>query len=229
MTTEIKTRVSTDIEEIPLIKTDMHATARPLADRHIETIRLTKRLAVNDADGRTIYDTGEMPSHSFVAAFIQNLWSCFTRSNIRFTDIHGTPQLLTWWGFSQAQLLRLNSGAGDTRFGPVVGIGTATVSNHDTRLDIQIGHGTGVNQLLYGTTSLIGPTELAGALVITTQRTFVNHSAGTINVSECGVYCAGSRTDRPQFFCIIRDLVTPAIGVPIGHTLLLEYRILTRV
>ena len=229
MTTEIKTRVSTDIEEIPPIRTEMRATARPLADRHMETIRLTKRLAVSDADGRTVYDTGETPSHSFVTAFIWGLWACFIRTNQRATDIYGTPQTLVRWEQHDTQLLRLNSGMGETRFGPVIGTGTTELSNHDTRLAAQIGHGTGTNQLIHGATTLIGPTEIAGALIITIQRTYTNHSAATVTVSECGIYSIGSEISPPYFHCIIRDLVTPAIRVPVGHTLLLEYRIQTRV
>ena len=228
MTTEIKTKVSADIEEIPLIKTEMRATARPPATRHIETIRLTKRLAVSDADGRTIYDTGETPSHSFVTAFIWALWACFTRSHPAPLDIYWKISRNVLWGSGNIALMMLNSGEGETRFGPVVGTGTKALSNHDTRLDAQIEQGIGPNQLLHGTSTLLSPTEIAGALIITIQRTFTNHSAATINVSECGMYSLGNTTTEPTFHCIIRDLVSPAIGVPVGHTLLLEYRVQTR-
>ena len=229
MTTEIKTRVSTDIEEIPPIRTEMSITTQPPTSRHLETIRLTKRLAVSDADGRTIYDTGEIPSHSFVIAFMLGLWACFIRAHINATDIYGASQRLVHWTQHDTQLFRLNSGAGDTRFGPVIGTGTTELSNHDTRLATQIGHGTGTNQLMHGSTTLLGPTEIAGALVITIQRTYTNHSAATVTVSECGIYSAGNEITPPHFHCIIRDLVSPAISVPVGHTLLLEYRIQTRV
>ena len=229
MTTEIKTRISTDIEETPPIRTEMSITTQPPTSRHLETIRLTKRLAISDADGRTIYDTGEIPSHSFVVAFIRALWGCFTRTNQHSTDINGTWQPLIRWASTGAIMMLIDGGPGDINRGPVVGMGTAALSNFDHRLDIRIAHGTGTNQLLYGSTSLIGPVELAGALLITIQRTYVNHSTAPVSVSECGIYCIGNEWPAPRHHCIIRDLVSPAISLPLGHTLLLEYRIQTRV
>ena len=228
MTTEKNLRVSTDIEEIPPIRTEMSITARPPASRHMETIRLTKRLAVSNPDGKVVYDTGETPSHSFVWAFIAGLWGCFIRAHIRATDIYGASQLLCHWGSSAGVLFRLNSGTGEARFGPVIGMGTKPLSNFDHRLDAQISNGTGVNQLLHGSSTLIGPTEITRALTITIQRTFTNHSAATVTTSECGLYALGNLTHDPRFHCIVRDLVSPAIDVPVGHTLLLEYKIQTR-
>ena len=229
MTTEVKLSKPPDIQEPPTIRTHTSITTQPITKKPPQTIQLTKRLQVTDPGGKVIYDTGETPSHSFVTAFIHGLWACFIRSFQTAVDIHGVWRHLVLWGARDTQLFRINAPREETRFGPVVGSGTRALSNFDTRLDTQIQSGKGSNQLMYGTTSLIEPTELAGALVITIHRTFTNHSAADVIVSECGIYSANSEASPSHFHCIIRDLVSPAAIVPSIHSILLEYKILTRV
>ena len=228
MTTEAKPRVATNIEEISPNKTVTSTSTPPQTNRHTKTIQLTKRLQTINPEGKVTYDTGETPSHSFVTAFIRGLWACFTATNHNAVDIFGMWQRLVLWGATDTVIFRLNAPKEETRFGPVVGMGTRAVGNFDTRLETQIEHGTGSNQLIYGETTLLEPSEVAGALVITIHRTFANHSTSPITVSECGVYCNSDQRSPAQFHCIIRDLVSPAASVPIGHTVLLEYKIQTK-
>ena len=228
MTTEVKLRTPADIEETTPIQTDTSITPQPTAIKPPQTIQLTKRLQVTDPEGRVTYDTGETPSYSFVVAFIRGLWACFTRTSLTAVDIDGVWHRLVSWGATDTQMFRLNAPTTETRFGPVVGMGTRALSNFDTRLDTQISHGDGSNQLVYGETTLLEPAEVTGALVITIHRVYANHSPADVIVSECGLYSANNQWSPPRFHCIIRDLVTPAISVPVGHSLLLEYRILTR-
>ena len=228
MTTEAKLRASTDIEEISPTKTVTSTAAPPPTNRRMETIQLTKRLQITNPEGKVTYDTRETPSHSFVVAFMRGLWACFTRSHPRTTDIFGRQEPLIIWGSTRSMLFFLNAGAGETRFGPVIGTGTKPPNNHDSRLDAQILHGTGTNQIIYKETSLGPPAEVAGTLTITIHRTYTNQSPATITISECGIYSANHHQTYTEYHCIVRDLVSPATDVPVGHTVLLEYRIQTR-
>ena len=228
MTTEVKLRTPADIHEAKPIRTDTTITTPPTPAKHQETIQLTKRLQITDPAGKITYDTGETPGNSFVVAFIRGLWTCFTRTMQTAVDIYGVWRGLVRWPATDTQIFKIDAPKEETRFGPVVGAGTRTVGNFDTRLETQIEHGTGSNQLIYGDTTLLEPEEVTGALVITIHRTFTNHSAADVIVSECGIYSANSEKAPAHFHCIIRDLVSPAVSVPIGHSLFLEYRILTR-
>lgn len=229
MTTKTKLTVPADIEETPLLTTDMTKTTQPTENKHQETIQLTKKLQLTDATGKVIYDTGETPCNSFVIAFILGLWACFTTTDQTATDIYESWHRIVNWRSPRTQLFQIEAKHGETRFGPVVGMGTKPLSNFDTRLDNQIQHGLASAQLRYGETTLLSPTEVTGALVITIHRTFTNQGATPITVHECGIYSANGSGFTPRFHCFIRDLVSPAVNVPVGHSLLLEYKILTRV
>ena len=247
MTTIISHQVTSDIEKTPSIETRVStelqkASASNPRNPHGEpkwnpaghaspclSIQLTKRLQLVDPEERILYNSGDTPCRSFVAAFLKALHSCFINEPIRATDTNGFPNLLAEWGITQTILLNTRAWEGEEKFGPVVGTGIAPLGNYDHKLDAQIMHGTDPGQLLYSATSIVAPTVLAGAMTLTLIRTFTNRTAADITVTECGIYTRGRRTDVPAYHCIIRDLVDPKLTVPPDHAILLEYKILTRV
>lgn len=194
-----------------------------------QTIQLIKRIQVVNPNQKTVYDSGDTPCESFVVAFIRAIWSCFERTIVETPDINNIPKRLTLWSNRRAAFMHINAPSGRAEFGPVVGSGSAPLSNFDHRLDAQIHPGSEAGQLSYGDTYFVEPDQRRGALELNILRRFTNRSAVKVTIAECGIYCYGLLTTIPAYHCIIRDLVSPIITVSPDYDFLLEYKILTRV
>lgn len=121
--------------------------------------------------------------------------------------------------------------AGETDFGIRVGRGTATPMPTDYNLETPIAHGSGANQLEYGSVT-IDPISIVGNTVtLRLIRTFTNSSGSSIVVSEVGlsVRIKIAYTDTWAYILIARDLVSPPVSVPNGSTLTLRYLLQTTV
>jgi len=120
---------------------------------------------------------------------------------------------------------------GEDSFGIRVGRGTSTPTPTDYNLEIPITHGSGVNQLSYGTV-IIDTLNIVGSTVtLRLIRTFTNNSGSAIVVSEIGlsVRIKIAYTDTWAYILIARDLASPPISVPNGSTLTLRYLLQTTV
>ena len=197
--------------------------------QNIQTIQLTKRLQVIAPDKKVIHDTGDTPCQSFVIAFLRAIRACFRAERTEAIDINGNTNRLVHWARPQTALMYTQARAGEDRVGPVIGTGTAPLTNEDSRLAAQIKNGTETGQIEYQHTDVRGPEIKTDALVITTERIFINRTPHTQTVKECGLYALGSDFLRPKFHCLIRDLVIPEIPLPPEHGNILQYKILTRV
>ena len=195
----------------------------------VETIQLTKRLQVITPDKKVIHDTGDTPSRSFVRAFLTTIRGCFTWDNTRALDTNGVDNRLVNWRSGRTAAIYIEATYGEDRFGLVIGTGPTPPTNDDFRLAAQIKDGTGTSQMEHQRTTVRGPELEADALVITTERIFLNRTHHPQTVNECGIYALGNDFSRPRYFCHIRDLVIPEITVPPEHGIILQYRILTRV
>lgn len=169
-------------------------------------------LLVPDYD-RGLISVQEDYSRSFVKQFLQfelTNWSV-TNPNIKdITNTNRTPG---------QNALAVNGGAGILTKGIVTGTGAAAVTAADVALGTLIAHGTGAGQLSYA--AMTFDADVAVVEPDTTfnmSRIMTNLSAGSISVTEIGVYGLMANT-----FCIIRDLLGAADAVAVGKAYTVVY------
>jgi len=159
---------------------------------------------VTDKDGKVVYRR-RYKSRSFVVGFLNALYSDF------IANINGAI-----WPFIGSPNI-------------VVGSGTAKPSITNTGLESQIGNGTGVGQLQYGTDSLTTPiaNTSTNTASMTWSKSFTNGSGGNVTVSEVGAYV----TVIPQpggstaTFFILHDLLPSPITLSPNQVLTVVYTI----
>ena len=160
-------------------------------------------------------------AESFVFGFIQSLNAGGKNgtNNIRHTLSNGiTTQPIS-------SLMRLDAPADNSDWGIVVGMGISPVTNTDFKLENQITHGVGANQLSHEATILESVVDTGTSLNFSFSRDFKNHTGANVVVNECGTYCLSTPTtfDPNSVFLIMRDIITPSITIPTGRTLTVEY------
>jgi len=115
-------------------------------------------------------------------------------------------------------------GYGNT-FGIVVGSGTATVTTIDDNLQTQIAHGTSSGQLQYLGSMIVDDITVSGSNAsYSIERLFLNGSGGNVTINEIALYGIGPASEA-YIFCLIHDLVSPAVVVANGEYLKVMYTI----
>ena len=173
---------------------------------------------VRGADGRIKVPFRRRTAHSFLIAYARMLYLKFvSAANQSITNTAGASQTVYSWTFCD-----VNTSAGTSTNGLVVGTGTNVVALADTALQTQIAHGTSAGQLDYGASVVNAPSSDSTSTSLILTRVFANSSGGSITVREIGVY-AGMliTTGATQRFCIVRDLAT--IALTNGDQLTLNY------
>ena len=169
--------------------------------------------------GKVIYSE-QFESHSFVAQWLQLLYSMFGDINI---SILGNSVPFIPSPFIAPMVL--NDGSNDNSYGIQVGSGT-TKSINDTGLDSLIPNGNSAGQLAYGTVSVTSPTTNTstnqGSLSV--SRSFTNNSGGSVTVSEVGVVANvfALNGNRYNIF-IIHDILSSPITLTNGQVLTVTY------
>ena len=168
--------------------------------------------------GKVIYSK-QFESHSFVAQWLQLLYSMFGLINISilgnsvpFPTAFNTP-------------IKLNDGSNDNSFGIQVGSGT-TKSINDTGLDSLILNGNSAGQLAYGSVSILSPaintSTNQGSFDVT--RSFTNNSGGSVTVSEVGVVANIPALNGSSYnILIIHDILSSPITLANGQVLTVTY------
>jgi len=168
--------------------------------------------------GKVIYSE-QFESHSFVAQWLQLLYSMFGLINISilgnsvpFESPFITP-------------IELNAGSGNQSYGIQVGSGT-TKSINDTALDTLIPNGNSAGQLAYGSVSITSPTintsTNQGSFNVT--RSFTNNSGGSITVSEVGVVANVLALNGNRYNILItHDILSSPITLANGQVLTVTY------
>lgn len=240
-----------EIKELIASLTPMEREA--LQDELLKTARGvmygTIEWEIRDKDG-TLIRSGEQRSRSFVA----NLLRWLRRTGIT-VGIIGSNNTEAWAGFSATEpvdtggnargvlvgkangavqvtscVCKLDGGSGDVNSGLRVGRGVTPPTPIDPTLAIPCTEGTGENQFNHGTTTidaiLIAGSDVSFKII----RVMSNNSAGTIIVSECGIFAQWCYTATTSAsFMLARDLISPALSVPTGYTLTLRYILKTTV
>ncbi len=168
-------------------------------------------LTVTDEDGNVEI---HKRANSFVRGFIDLIYGFITATTVTngWTDTGGTNRNTS---VASSNML-MNSGAGVTTFGIVVGSGSSAVTISDTALGTLIAQGTGAGQLQYGANSNIDPITSGTSRQFTLSRTLTNGSTGAVTVNEVGIY--GKAGSTPWYVMWERTLTTFTINAGASKT-----------
>lgn len=196
-------------------------------------VQLLLRAVVTDPDGKVISDTGEKPANSFVIQFLEFIHSLFRGPggwNV-VTATNGTEDPIYWGtGDNPQKEFKVDSVAGEHRYGVVVGTGDTAESNTDYKLQTQLTEGATAGKITHGTT-VVGTAGVAGANVdMEVKRSFTNNTGSAITVKEAGIYTHNNRVaPTGSFHCIIRDVFPGPVNVPNYCSLAVYYTLRTTV
>ena len=104
-------------------------------------------------------------------------------------------------------------------YGVVVGIGSASVSRDDFKLEQQISDGFEDGQMVYGKTTVEDVDGNPPDSVFRIIRTFTNESSDTITIREIGIIAKV----QSKYVLIARDVLSTPQNVPVDATLTVRY------
>lgn len=181
-------------------------------------MKLYYEVIVADRLGKTVLRERRR-SRSWVMAYNQLVYGGMSGSaqSVKCTDGVNRAQSLTY------DLLLVARPAGYHNRGCVVGNGNTPVAIDDYKLESQITHGTGPNQLEHYECTILYPPSVAGSQCsFRIKRIFHNASGGPVTVREIGVYAGIS---NPYDACIIRDVLGAGASIPDGGAITVIYTV----
>jgi hypothetical protein len=167
----------------------------------------------------------DIPGHSFVNNFITWIYGSACHTYQSMVDVSGVSRTNIYYAIVWTTLV---GSGGDSSKGVLIGRGTTTVTLNDYKLETPITHGTGTNQLLYSTGTIVAPTTDATTTTLRYSRVFTNNSGSLITVNEVGMTFYSSATGGNYYFMICRDIITPA-DVNNGQQLTINYNLKTTI
>ena len=177
----------------------------------MENLGLKYQYSISKGD-KIMHNSGIIECHSFVKGWIVYLYRTIGGAySMSLKDTENTTRNAVY------SKIRLNSGAGTTTYGSVVGTGTNAVTLADYALQTKIAHGSGSGQLQYSACTVAAPGYTASTITETITRIFTNAFGGTITINEIGLYGYSAYF----YYCIARDLAT--IALTDGAQLTLNY------
>jgi hypothetical protein len=202
---------------------------RWIKDRRGHPLEAYWEIEVRDASGKLL-TFRKVKAKSWLAQFIGMIRGQFAcDASTPVIDIGGTTryyQLPTniYDSLSNSGMY-INSGAGDSSFGLVVGSSDTPNTVNQYTMGAIIPHGTGSGQLSYGTHTIENPSNPTGTnyWFFRIIRTFTNNSGASITVKEIGLIVrAKDSSNNLRYFLIARDVISP-VTVPNGATLTVRY------
>lgn len=162
----------------------------------------------------------QFKANSIVNAFIALLQAQFLAglgSTISVKDTGGTIRNI-YNGNQSYNAMHVNSPAGDTSYGIVVGSGTNAVNINNYQLQTLITNGTGSGQLQYGATVINSTFQIVGSdAYFSFSRTITNNSGTDITVNEIGLIV--NQYINSYKFLIDRTLYTMTVPNTGGKTI----------
>lgn len=200
------------------------------------SLELRKRIILHNKEGEVTYDSGDLPSHSFVKGFMQGMQLIYgnvveprplfkTAAGALYTVTVDTIWTTADYPFS------VDNDLDDDKWGILIGDDDTTPEENDNfRLDSLIESGAGAGQVNYGVTSWDPTITIDGNEVRWSfNRPMTNNSGGNVVVKEIGVYVRIYGTTPIHYVMILRDIINPAITIPNGETMTVQYTIKTDV
>ena len=185
------------------------------------------------SDKGLIYKSRKKLSRSFIKAFMGLLYGRFSGENIGSTFVTVEGSVASNQGTSYSFY---SAGASDSltdltytytqarrQVGIHLGTGTAAVQLIDRAMAIEIAKGTGTGELEYLGTTGTETVVSAPNASFTLEAYFRNGSGGSIDINEMGVYSSSQYSSVSWRFCIIRDLVSPAVTIADSEYLKVVY------
>jgi len=185
-------------------------------ERKAAVLNLLVRLVVKDEKNRIIYDSGQIPSKSFVLNFLGFVGDFFDCVNTNRIDINNSSKPIYHNAITANRTFRADGGIGDTTKGIVVGSGVAPPTNTDYKLDTIMGHGIGAGQITYNEMTILGVAVVGANVDLVMYRSFTNNTGADRTVREVGVYVYRNIavTGTENCYMIIRDVLGIAVTVP---------------
>lgn len=176
--------------------------------------------------GDLLYER-KKPVESFLYNWTKALYgllysTCRSRA-VTLKDTGGSDRSYPYLWDVGYEIFKFRSGIGDTRYGILVGNGTATVTLDDYKLASLIQHGTSAGRLYYHETKTKHYTN-GDRSYLEVSRLLVNDSGSSVTVSEVGLaFHEYNYSYGRVYFLILRDLVDPAITVEPEQLLQVRY------
>ena len=196
---------------------------------------LRKRLTLRNKKGEITYDSGDQPSNSFTSQFLGNLQSIAGNVAVPRPEVKSTTGANftmtddTHWNTVDYPF-SIDNDVDNDDWGLLIGDDDSTPeANSNFRLDSVIASGILAGQVNYGVTGWdAGVTTDGDEAYWSFNRTMTNNSPGVVEVKEIGAYIRVDNTPL-LYCCIMRDIITPSISIPVGQTLTVQYTIKTSV
>lgn len=194
-------------------------------------VRLLIRAVVRDPEGKSISDTGQKPSKSFVINFLKLFHAVFDGPTgiyyVKATD--GSQDIYYYPGGPCSQYLQIDAPINNGLYGLVVGTGDTAEDNEDYKLETQLTEGVGAGNITHGEV-VFEDTAVVGVNVdLVLKRAFSNNTGSTITVKEAGIYNAHLEGGSKHYFCIVRDVLAAPVEVPDKCSLTIYYTLRTTV
>lgn len=188
-----------------------------------DALQLHLTLECRDRTGKLLWKI-RRKSKSYVVAYFRNLESLFVATLASGTCLNTAGVARTIWAAGAAAHGQVNAPAANTTYGIVVGTGVGAVVPADYRVFPLIAHGVAPGNLQYAACA-VGAATIAGTdTLLTVSRAFTNASGGAVTVNEIAIYAACYiSTAATEYFCFIRDLVTPGRVINNGTTATATY------
>jgi len=173
--------------------------------------------------GMPSYKSPEFVADSYVANFLELYFAQILRAGtgdaLTVIDTSNVSQTIILQEVNA--WLNVNSAAGITVNGLVVGTNATAVTINDYKLGTLIAHGATSGKLQYGTHTFTAPATDATSSSFTIARTLTNASGGTITIAEIGLYAY----HIDNYYLIVRDVLASTSDVLNGGQITFTYTI----
>lgn len=199
-------------------------------------VEVRYEITVRDKSGKVIKRVRGR-AKSFVRWFLQyihGMWGTPPQNYVSITFTDGTSDDVPCGYISSSDYLKYWTCKGEEAEdmkGIVVGTGTTAPSPGDTKLESQVPHGEGDNQLYHYAQDMGSMSVSGNEVSFTMSRNFENRGSVSIDIAEIGLYAlfdylkGGSEYFKTAL--MIRDVLPSVTTVPAGATLTVKYTIKT--
>ncbi len=185
-------------------------------------VKLYYRVQIHEQDGTPVYDSGKIPSHSYVIQFLELMYGWLTASgDLSATDTSGAEQVIYDFNGNADGSGRVDAPAGEDNYGVLVGLNTTgptAESNTNFQLDTQVADGNGGGQLEHQAVVFAKARDVAGTIELDVSRPFINNSGGQIDIEEIGLVTK----QFTNYHLIMRDVIG-TLGVGDTQVLTVTY------
>ena len=194
-----------------------------------DSIVLAYRVMKQDIKKRILYDSGIIPSRSFVRQFVDCMKVELSDTNGTAKDVTGTDVNMRGdvyaWDYHYG-LHRADAGEHNDDYGILVGTSDTPPDNSDYALGTPIPDGSESGELEYGEMVFHDVTEEAGYIEASMRRIFYNAGTENVVVKEIGLVV--NQTHENKNFLWIRDVLGTPVTVEPAQTLTVQYIMKTK-